>query len=100
MRGDIIKAVVLIDIPDKKIKDLVDIGIKERLKPVMYANVTLDYGDKVIYLDGIVKERELFIEKEKLKENISEYFANPYCAKTDIGNVMYEKEIMELIDRN
>ena len=81
MRGDIIKAVVLIDIPDKKIKDLVDIGIKEPLKPTMYANVTLDYGDKVIYLDGIVKERELFIEKEKLKENISEHFANTYCSK-------------------
>ena len=94
------KAVVLIDIPNKKIKDLVDIGIKEPLKPAMYANVTLDYGDKVIYLDGIVKERELFIEKEQLKENISEHFANPYCAKTDIGNVMYEKEIMELIDRD
>lgn len=93
------KAVVLIDIPDKKIKDLEDIGITEPLNPVMYANVTLDYGDKVIYLGGIVKERELFIEKEQLKEKISEHFSNPYCSKTDIGNVMYEKEIMELIDK-
>ena len=66
----------------------------------MFANVTLDYGDKVIYLDGKVKERELFIDKEQLKEKISEHFVNPYCAKTDIGNVMYKKEIMELIDRN
>lgn len=88
------KAVVLIDIPDKKLE-----GIEYPLEN-MYANVTLDYGDKVIYLDGEVKERELFNNKEQLKEKISEHFANPYCAKTHIGNVMYEKEIMELIDRN
>lgn len=88
------KAVVLIDIPDKKLE-----GIEYPFEN-MYANVTLDYGDKVIYLDGEVKERELFNNKEQLKEKISEHFANPYCAKTDIGNVMYEKEIMELIDRN
>ena len=48
---------------------------------------------------GEIKERELFVNKEQLREKISEHFANPYCAKTDIGNVMYEKEIMELIDR-
>lgn len=88
------KAVVLIDIPDKQLE-----GIEEPLNPVMYANVTLDYGDKVIYLDGEVKERELFIDKKQLKEKISEHFANPYCAKTDIGNVMYEKEVMKLIDK-
>ena len=87
------KAIVLIDIPDNQIKDIKCPFIN------MYGNVTLDYGDKVIYLNGEIKERELFVNKEQLREKISEHFANPYCAKTDIGNVMYEKEIMELIDR-
>lgn len=87
------KAIVLIDIPDNQVK-----GIEYPFRN-MYGNVTLDYGDKVIYLNGEIKERELFVNKEWLREKISEHFANPYCAKTDIGNVMYEKEIMELIDR-
>lgn len=87
------KAIVLIDIPDNQIKDI------ECPFRNMYGSVTLDYGDKVIYLNGEIKERELFANKEQLREKISEHFANPYCAKTDIGNVMYEKEIMELIDR-
>lgn len=87
------KAVVLIDIPDNQLE-----GIEYPLE--LYANVTLDYGDKVIYLDGKVEERELFSDKDQLKKKISEHYANPYCAKTDIGNVMYEKEIMELIERN
>lgn len=53
-------------------------------------------------LDGMITaivEKELAAHKEKLKENIKRHFDNPYCAKTDIGNVMYEKEIMELINR-
>lgn len=87
------KAIVLIDIPDNQVK-----GIECPFRN-MYGNVTLDYGDKVIYLNGEIKERELFVNKKQLREKISEHFANPYCAKTDIGNVMYEKEIMELIDR-
>ena len=87
------KAIVLIDVPDNQVK-----GIEYPFSN-MYGNVTLDYGDKVIYLNGEIKERELFVNKEQLREKISEHFANPYCAKTDIGNVMYEKEIMELIDR-
>ena len=49
---------------------------------------------------GTIVEKELSEYKDSLKEKISEHFANPYCAKTDIGNVMYEKEIMELIDRS
>lgn len=44
--------------------------------------------------------KELSEYKNNLKKKIQEHFANPYCSKTDIGNVMYEKEIMELIDRN
>lgn len=87
------KAIVLIDVPDNQVK-----GIEYPFSN-MYGNVTLDYGDKVIYLNGEIKERKLFVNKERLREKISEHFANQYCAKTDIGNVMYEKEIMELIDR-
>lgn len=89
------KAVVLIDIPDSKFD-----GIEEPLAPPMYANVTLDYGDKVIYWDGEVKKIELFSDKEQLKKAVTEHFSNPYCASTDLGKVMYEKEIMKLIDRN
>lgn len=47
-----------------------------------------------------IVEKELAEYKEKLKEDIKKHFDNPYCAKTNIGNVMYEKEIVELIDRN
>lgn len=47
---------------------------------------------------GAIVEKELSEYKDNLKKKISEHFANPYCAKTDIGKIMYEKEIMELID--
>ncbi len=46
-----------------------------------------------------IVEKELSEFKDRLKNMISQHFANPYCAKNNIGNVMYEKEIMELIDR-
>ncbi len=46
-----------------------------------------------------IVENELSEYKERLKNRISEYFANVYCAKTDIGKVMYEKEILDLIER-
>ena len=45
------KAIVLIDIPDNQVK-----GIECPFSN-MYGNVTLDYGDKVIYLNGEIKER-------------------------------------------
>lgn len=48
---------------------------------------------------GSIVENELAEYKSQLKKKISEHFLNPYCACTDIGKVMYEKEIMELIDR-
>ena len=70
------KAIVLIDVPDNQVK-----GIEYPFSN-MYGNVTLDYGDKVIYLNGEIKERKLFVNKEQLREKISEHFANPYCAKT------------------
>lgn len=37
--------------------------------------------------------------KKKLKDNILQHLNNPYCAKTDIGNVMYKKEILGVIER-
>lgn len=48
---------------------------------------------------GAIVEKELSEYKELLKRKISEHFSNPYCAKTDIGKVMYEKEIYDLIDK-
>lgn len=45
-------------------------------------------------------EKELAEYKKNLKEKISKHFTNSYCASTDVGKVMYEKEIMELIDKN
>lgn len=46
------KAIVLIDIPDEQLE-----GIDSPLEN-MYANVTLDYDEKVIYTIGEVKEME------------------------------------------
>lgn len=46
-----------------------------------------------------IVEIELSGYKERLKNKILEHFANTYCAKTDIGKVMYEKEILDLIER-
>lgn len=37
--------------------------------------------------------------KNNLKEEIEKHFENPYCATTDIGKVMYKKEIMDIIDK-
>lgn len=37
---------------------------------------------------------------EKLLQAVSKHFQNPYCAKTDIGKVMYEKELIDLIKNN
>ena len=61
--GDKMKAVILIDIPDNQLED-----IKYPFEN-MYANVTLDYGDKFLYLNGEVKEMETFINQN---------FDNPY----------------------
>ena len=46
-----------------------------------------------------IVEKELSVYKDNLKKKISDHFANPYCAKTDNEKVMYEKEILELIDK-
>lgn len=47
---------------------------------------------------GAIVEKELAEYKEKLKKNITEYLSNPYCAKTEIGSVMYENEILAVIN--
>ena len=46
-----------------------------------------------------IVDKELSEYKERLKSNILQHLNNPYCAKTDIGNVMYEKEILNVIER-
>lgn len=45
-----------------------------------------------------IVEKELAEYKDKLKKNIMEYLKNPYCAKTEIGSVMYENEILAVIN--
>lgn len=44
-------------------------------------------------------EKELAEYKKNLKKKISKHFTNQYCANTDIDKVMYEKEIIKLIDK-
>ncbi|WP_270467100.1 hypothetical protein [Butyribacter intestini] len=45
-----------------------------------------------------IMEEEMEKYKLKIMQAISKHFSNPYCAKTDIGKVMYEKEIWDVID--
>lgn len=45
----------------------------------------------------INKEMEEY--KSKILNAVEEYFKNPYCARTGIGKVMYEKEIVDLINK-
>ena len=37
--------------------------------------------------------------KNKILEAFLEHFNNPYCARTDAGKVMYQREIIKLINR-
>jgi len=46
-----------------------------------------------------IVENELSGYKERLKNKIFEHFANAYCAKTDFGKVIYEEEILDLIEK-
>ena len=59
-RGGSVKAVIFIDIPDEHLD-----GIDSPLEN-MYANVTLDFDENVIYTCGKVKE--IGIQKENSKE--------------------------------
>lgn len=44
-------------------------------------------------------KNELKEYKNKIFEAILEHFENPYCARTDAGEVIYQREIIELINR-
>lgn len=46
-----------------------------------------------------IVNKEMEEYKSKILNEIDKHFNNPYCAATDIGKVMYEKEIKELINR-
>lgn len=48
---------------------------------------------------GAIVEKELYDYKKRLKNNLLQHLNNPHCAKTDMGNVMYEKEILNIIER-
>lgn len=43
-------------------------------------------------------DNEIKEYKNKILEALLEHFDNPYCARTDIGKVMYEKEILDLVN--
>lgn len=44
-------------------------------------------------------KNELKEYKNKIFKAILEHFENPYCARTDAGEVIYQREIIELINR-
>ena len=46
-----------------------------------------------------IVNKEMEDYKSKILNAIDNHFNNPYCAATDIGKVMYEKEIKDLINR-
>lgn len=46
-----------------------------------------------------IVNKEMEEYKSKILNAIDNHFNNPYCAATDIGKVMYEKEIKDLINR-
>lgn len=46
-----------------------------------------------------IVSKEIEEYKSKILNGIEKHFNNPYCAATDIGKVMYEKEIKALINR-
>lgn len=45
-----------------------------------------------------IMKTEIEEYKERVLRAISKHFSNPYCARTDIGKVMYEKEILDLVN--
>lgn len=47
---------------------------------------------------AVIVNKEMKEYKSKILNAIEDYFKNPYCAITDIGKVMYKKEIMDLIN--
>lgn len=47
---------------------------------------------------AVIVNKEMKEYKSKILNAIEDCFKNPYCATTDIGKVMYKKEIMDLIN--
>lgn len=45
-----------------------------------------------------IVNKEMEEYKSKILNTIDNHFNNPYCAATNTGKVMYEKEIMDLIN--
>ena len=45
-----------------------------------------------------IMKTEIEEYKERILQAILKHFSNPYCARTDIGKVMYEKEILDLVN--
>jgi|GEM_PF-2776529 len=72
----------------------------------VYADADLDSNQKMQeplqklyqYENQPIKN-ELKEYKNKIFEAILEHFENPYCARTDAGEVIYQREIIELINR-
>jgi hypothetical protein len=46
-----------------------------------------------------IVNKEMKEYKSKILNAIDNHFDNPYCSVTDIGKVMYEKEIKDLVNR-
>lgn len=46
-----------------------------------------------------IVNKEMEEYKSKILNTIDNHFNNPYCAATDNGKVMYEKEIKDLVNR-
>ena len=46
-----------------------------------------------------IVNKEMEEYKSKILNAIDNHFNNPYCAATDIGKEMYEKEIKDLVNR-
>lgn len=55
--------------------------------------------EKLYQYENQLIKNELKEYKNKIFEAILEHFENPYCARTDAGEVIYQREIIELINR-
>lgn len=58
----------------------------------------MDNSSLDVMITAIVN-KEIEKYKSKILNAIGKHFENPYCAITDIGKAMYEKEIIDLINR-
>ena len=54
-------------------------------------------SDKEVKKESVIR-KEIEEYKAMVLEAIAHHFTNPFCARTNNGKVMYEKEIMNLIN--